>query len=400
IIASLRKYKKEIEDYLAPTKQTGKGPNLTNWEDAAKLSDCLAPHAERLSAIGANIASYLVVDSPEQEAFLESVTLKLAEEYFDLDPAKESETQEKTDGVVCEAVVEGDEVGALVAASLDVGTFDPLDLRILQKIQENISAFNVNMQNAPPNFKGYKTRVAYGRKWNPLWAFDQIDKMYPDFWSADNKTKILSGRLPTVDEKYLQVIGKGLSPDDFSKLKAVAAIDKPIQHHHMNHGNFAVSLETTIHTGPTNTKFWHNPKFRNVASRTIKSMSSVTAKSLLIIGFAISIHEVLSGDLSGAVSSMSGLPQNSIIEDVSINLVQEGLMGDIYEKVKIGLSLLEDKRFTVGYWSADELLNYLDGKAVEDKIITQNVDEQWAKDFAYLIVRFEGKMVGIVNIPD
>jgi len=30
IIASLRKYKKEIEDYLAPTKQTGKGPNLTN----------------------------------------------------------------------------------------------------------------------------------------------------------------------------------------------------------------------------------------------------------------------------------------------------------------------------------------------------------------------------------
>jgi hypothetical protein len=168
----------------------------------------------------------------------------------------------------------------------------------------------------------------------------------------------------------------------------------------MNHGNFAVSLETTIHTGPTNTKFWHNPKFRNVASRTIKSMSSVTAKSLLIIGFAISIHEVLSGDLSGAVSSMSGLPQNSIIEDVSINLVQEGLMGDIYEKVKIGLSLLEDKRFTVGYWSADELLNYLDGKAVEDKIITQNVDEQWAKDFAYLIVRFEGKMVGIVNIPD
>ncbi|MFN7748095.1 MAG: hypothetical protein ACK5OO_04040, partial [Cyclobacteriaceae bacterium] len=109
IIASLRKYKKEIEDYLAPTKQTGKGPNLTNWEDAAKLSDCLAPHAERASAIGANIASYLVVDSPEQEAFLESVTLKLAEEYFDLDPAKESETLEKTDGVVCEALVEGDE---------------------------------------------------------------------------------------------------------------------------------------------------------------------------------------------------------------------------------------------------------------------------------------------------
>jgi hypothetical protein len=91
---------------------------LTNWEDAAKLSECLAPHAERVSAIGANIASYLVVDSPEQEAFLESVTLKLAEEYFDLDPAKESETQEKTDGVVCEALVEDDEESAM--SSLDI----------------------------------------------------------------------------------------------------------------------------------------------------------------------------------------------------------------------------------------------------------------------------------------
>ena len=48
---------------------------------------------------------------------------------------------------------------------------------------------------------------------------------------------------------------------------------------------------------------------------------------------------------------------------------------------------------------AEELLNYLDGKVV-DKIITQNVDEQLAKDFAYLIVKFEGEMVGIVNIPD
>ena len=92
--------------------------------------------------------------------------------------------------------------------------------------------------------------------------------------------------------------------------------------------------------------------------------------------------------------------EGSFIEDVSIDLVQEGLMGDIYDKVKIGLSLLKDKRFTVGYWTADELLSYLDGKAVEDKIITQNVDEQWAKDFAYLIVKFEGQMVGIVNIPD
>ncbi|MFN4958781.1 MAG: hypothetical protein ACK5E7_14620, partial [Cyclobacteriaceae bacterium] len=55
-----------------------------------------------------------VVDSPEQEAFLESVTLKLAEEYFDLDPAKESETQEKTDGVVCEALVDDDKESAMV----------------------------------------------------------------------------------------------------------------------------------------------------------------------------------------------------------------------------------------------------------------------------------------------
>jgi hypothetical protein len=299
-------------------------------------------------------------------------------------------------------VLEEDEEGALVAlATLDVGAFvDPLDPHILQKIQENISAINVNMQNAPSQFMGEKTRVAYGRKWNVRWAFDQIDKLYPDFWSQANKAKISNGILPVVDEKYLQFIGKGLSPDDFNKLKAVAALDNSIQHHHMNHGNFAVSLQTTIHKGATNTKFWHNPKFRNVASRTIRSMSSVTAKSLLIIGFAISVHEVISGDLSGAVSSMSGLPQNSIIEDVSINLVQEGLMGDIYEKVKIGLTLLEDKRFTVGYWSADELLNYLDGKAVVDKIITQNVDEQWAKDFPYLVVKFEGEMVGIVNIPD
>ena len=172
-----------------------------------------------------------------------------------------------------------------------------------------------------------------------------------------------------------------------------------IEHHHMNHGNFAVSLETNIHR-ITNTKFWHHPKFRNVASRTIKTMSQITGNALLIIGFAISVQEVLSGDLSSAVSSMSGLPQNSIIEDVSINLVEQGLLSDTFEKVKIGLSMLEDDRFTVNYWSADDLLAYLSGSEINEMFATQTVDDQWAKDYPYLIVKFEGEMVGIVNIPD
>ena len=162
IIASLRKYKKEIEDYLAPTKQTGKGPNLTNWEDAAKLSNCLAPHAERVSAIGANIASYLVVDSPEQEAFLESVTLKLAEEYFDLDPAKESETQEKTDGVVCEALVEGDEEGELSLPCL--GIFDDCDdvVAMLKGIKNRVSNIYAKLPVFMPNAEKKRKEIYKG----------------------------------------------------------------------------------------------------------------------------------------------------------------------------------------------------------------------------------------------
>lgn len=70
------------------------------------------------------------------------------------------------------------------------------------------------------------------------------------------------------------------------------------------------------------------------------------------------------------------------------------------EKVKIGLTLLEDERFTVSYWSADDLLAHLSGIEVKETIITRTIDEQWAKDFPYLIVKFEGEMVGIVNIPD
>jgi hypothetical protein len=297
---------------------------------------------------------------------------------------------------------DADESALVALATLDVGAFaDPLDPRILQKIQENISAFNINMEDAPTKrFRGEKTRVAYGRKWNARWAFDQIDQMYPDFWSAENKAKILIGEIPTVDEKYLQTIGKGLSPGDFNKLREVAVIGKEIKHHHMNHGNFAVSLEGSVHTGAGNTKFWHNPKFRNVASRTIKSMSQITGKALLIIGFAISIQEVLSGDLSSAVSSMSGLPQNGIIEDVSISMIEEGLLSDTFEKVKIGLTLLEDERFTVNYWSADDLLAHLSGSEIAESFVTHTVDDQGARDYPYLIVKFEGEMVGIVNIPD
>lgn len=123
-------------------------------------------------------------------------------------------------------------------------------------------------------------------------------------------------------------------------------------------------------------------------------------KDLLIIGFAISIQEVISCDLSSAVSSMSGLPQNGAIEDVSINMIEEGLLNDTFEKVKIGLTLLEDERFTVNYWSADDLLAHLNGSEVAESFVTHTVDDQWAKDYPYLIVKFEGEMVGIVNIPD
>ena len=56
------------------------------------------------------------------------------------------------------AWLEDDEEGAMVSlATLDVGAFvDPLDPHILQKIQENISAINVNMQNAPAKFMNWK----------------------------------------------------------------------------------------------------------------------------------------------------------------------------------------------------------------------------------------------------
>jgi hypothetical protein len=406
ILAALRKYQRAIEDYQAsikkaPAKGKGGGPSLFESEIKmfyADLPQCLNEHKDKINGISVRINTYLDSASTEAIAFRLRITESIAKE-FPTPESQDNAPQERIDAAVCSALVIDEESEMIVLAPLDVGTYDPLDPRILKKIQENISAINVNMQNAPASFKGFKTRVAYGRKWNPRWAFDQIDKIYPDFWSEANKAKIRIAELPKVDEKYLQFIGKGLSSADFDKLRSAAVINSSIEHHHMNHSNFAVSLEIQIHR-ITNTKFWHSPKFKNVASRTIKSMSQITAKSLLIIGFAISIQEVLRGDLSGAVSSMAGLPENSMIDDVSINLVEEGLVSDTYEKVKMGLSLLEDERFTVDYWTADELLNYMNGKKNKENFITQVVDEQRAKDFPYLIVKFEGEMVGIVNIPD
>jgi hypothetical protein len=126
ILASLRKYKKAIEDYQAsiknaPQKSKGGGPSLFEWEIEMFYTDlpqCLSEHKDKLNDISTRINTYLDSASAEAVAFRSRIAEAISKE-FTTPEAQDNAPQERIDGEVCNALVEG-------SGTLDLNTITKL----------------------------------------------------------------------------------------------------------------------------------------------------------------------------------------------------------------------------------------------------------------------------------
>ncbi|MBT1705378.1 RHS repeat-associated core domain-containing protein, partial [Chryseosolibacter indicus] len=275
--------------------------------------------------------------------------------------------------------------------SIDLDGLEELDYRILERIKTNVTEVNVNTDLAPSSFMGEKTRVVGGRKWNARWSFAEMNKIDPTFWSDANKAKILNGELPSVDPHYLNRIGKGLTEAEFASLAEAAPLNSVIRHHHMNHGRFAVALSENIHTGAGNTKFWHKVDFKNPVRGLVKNGLRIFE----LAGIAISLHAIINGNYAEA----SPLPAPDFdLDQVSYGLLQQGIMTNDFQRTSMGVNMLDD--ISVEYWTADDMMNFLNGGKVNATEGGQRVDNDTARKYPYMNVLYQGGSIGVVEIPD
>jgi len=275
--------------------------------------------------------------------------------------------------------------------ALDLDGLEEIDHRILETVKTNAYLNNVNTDLAPDRFMGEKTRVnaETGRKWNAKWTHSEINKLDPTFWSDANKIKIVKGELPTVDEHYLNKIGNGLSPEDMATLRNAVPAGSTIHHHHINHGRFAAALPKSLHQGYS--KFWHNSKFKN-------NLFKGGAKAFVLLGVAFTMNEIIKGNPAGALAQEMPIPTPDM-DEFWVETLLSGLTTNSFEKVRIGVDMLKD--FSVEYWSADNMVDFLKGNKVDASGGgSKDVDVNEADKFPYLNILFQGKSIGIVEIPD
>ena len=157
ILASLKKYKKSIEEYQASIKQTlpGKGGGPSLFEDEfemfySELPACLADHKNKLNSIGSNLVK--LTDSTSSEFF------EFAVNVGELILNHEAATQADVDGVVCEELVS-------VVSLPCFGIFDDCDdvLKILSLVKTKVTENkNLVLFNPDESKNRKKIYVGYG----------------------------------------------------------------------------------------------------------------------------------------------------------------------------------------------------------------------------------------------
>jgi hypothetical protein len=86
--------------------------------------------------------------------------------------------------------------------------------------------------------KGASGTNAAGWERNSKKFFKQLLENNPEYWSEKNTQTIKKGRVPTVDEDFLQYFPQ------YSKY-----LNDPMRHHHIGEGGQAVAVPLTLHPG-------------------------------------------------------------------------------------------------------------------------------------------------------
>ena len=283
------------------------------------------------------------------------------------------------------------------------GTTDPIDPKALDQISKNVSVFNIDMSKAPARFMGRPTKAVNGRKWNAQWFWSEAVKKDKSWFSEANQKKISEGVIPEMDDVFFKKMTKGVSAAEVAKLAQIAPTGSVLQHHHMNHTNIAVPLAQKVHTGGGNTKFWHNPSFRNGVKPALKKIAKVGIKAFVVAGVVLSVSDAFSsGNFSGGL-----IPTVDWDKDWH-RMIQDGLIEDNFEKLYIGLKMLKKntEEYTIHWMTVDQMISFqndgkISGKYAGNVPAYKNISSMSGSDiYPYLMIKYKGEFLGIVTVPD